>query len=214
MWTDGQNACDFTYPIGSVYIQYPDCKEPNLIYGLTTWTELKFGGAFFRTEGGNSKAFTNSYEATDNGAKLLTFSGTDKPYDGTVVGHEKDGIKVGDFLAYNDEYREVTAVTASGGVITSLTLDNSFTDYANLSFVYIVQADSFQGHFHELVSGKNDDFGHHGEGNAVGHIGFSGNTSFANRVRNALTNNNDGTPRYGKETKPLNITVRLWKRIS
>ena len=47
------------HPIGAVYTQYPNCKEPKELWHNTIWELLKFNGAFFRATGGNSLEFGN-----------------------------------------------------------------------------------------------------------------------------------------------------------
>ena len=46
-------------PIGAVYTQYPNCKEPKELWNKTKWELLDFNGAFFRAIGGNSLDFVN-----------------------------------------------------------------------------------------------------------------------------------------------------------
>lgn len=74
------------HPIGEVYVQYPNQKTPNELWGqFSTWTEITsdYAGLFFRAEGGNSAAFgTNQAEGLPNLTGDLvsnnTYSGT--PY--------------------------------------------------------------------------------------------------------------------------------------
>ena len=47
------------HPIGAVYTQYPNCKEPKELWNNTIWELLNFNGAFFRAIGGNSLEFEN-----------------------------------------------------------------------------------------------------------------------------------------------------------
>ena len=44
-------------PIGAVYTQYPNCKEPKELWEQTKWELLNYNGAFFRATGGNSLDF-------------------------------------------------------------------------------------------------------------------------------------------------------------
>ena len=45
------------HPIGAVYTQYPNCKEPKELWDKTNWELLNFNGAFFRAVGGKSLDF-------------------------------------------------------------------------------------------------------------------------------------------------------------
>ena len=66
---------DVVYPIGCTYVQYPDCPSPNDLWGsISTWTELDFGGAFFRASGGNAKTFNSGSQG--DSVKSHTHSGT------------------------------------------------------------------------------------------------------------------------------------------
>lgn len=75
-FTDSSNLADITYnltkqeifdiihPINEVYTQYPTMTDPQTLYntnGITsTWVEVNFSGAFFRSEGGKANAFISS----------------------------------------------------------------------------------------------------------------------------------------------------------
>lgn len=49
---------DIVWPVGVTYTQYPGQKSPNELWGqYSTWEELNYGGAFFRSAGGNASAF-------------------------------------------------------------------------------------------------------------------------------------------------------------
>lgn len=52
---------DINYPIGVTYTQYPQQKSPNELWGnISTWVELDYSGAFFRSSGGNANGFATS----------------------------------------------------------------------------------------------------------------------------------------------------------
>lgn len=65
------NIC---YPVGVVYVQYPGCDAPGTLFPNTAWTELDFGGAFFRASGGKAKTFNSGSQA--DSVKSHTHSGT------------------------------------------------------------------------------------------------------------------------------------------
>ena len=56
-----QNIFDMFFPKGFIYVQYPQQKSPNALYngnGITsTWEEIDYSGAFFRSSGGNAASF-------------------------------------------------------------------------------------------------------------------------------------------------------------
>ena len=70
-----------------------------------------------------------------------------------------------------------------------------------------VQDDAFQGHWHVLVMGLNGQNG--GLTDDTGLIGSSRN----DRVRGAVTDGTNGTPRVANETRPRNIGATYFMRI-
>lgn len=73
--SDKQEIFDVVYPIGCTYVQYPQQKSPNTLFNsdsvTSEWEALNYSGAFFRSNGGNAKAFveeggTLSLQANQN----------------------------------------------------------------------------------------------------------------------------------------------------
>jgi hypothetical protein len=80
---------DVVYPIGCTYMQYPNCPSPNDLWGsISTWTELDFGGAFFRATGGNAKNFNDGVqkESIKQHKHGFSWSGTTSDMDGDNYG--------------------------------------------------------------------------------------------------------------------------------
>lgn len=50
------------YPIGVTYLQFPQQKAPTELFPQFTWEQLDYGGAFFRSDGGNADSFINENE--------------------------------------------------------------------------------------------------------------------------------------------------------
>lgn len=171
------------FPVGFVYTQYPGCKSPTELNMPGTWEELKFGGAFFRSVGGNAKPFTDPFEVTwSNSGKTATFN------NGFPT-----GLEVGDILIIDDEYREVA--TVSGNVVTIAT---AFTGYAEKTTVIIGQKDMFKNHAH-----------------AVAAVWQAADGAYDLRRSSYRGSAKEPTTSVGGiETRPLNITSRLWKRIN
>lgn len=48
---------DRIYPVGVIYIQFPQQKSPEELFPGMTWEELDYDGAFFRASGGNADGF-------------------------------------------------------------------------------------------------------------------------------------------------------------
>lgn len=57
----GVELFNLIYPIGCVYVQYPQQKSPNELWGkITKWSIINYNGAFFRTQGGNASPYIDS----------------------------------------------------------------------------------------------------------------------------------------------------------
>ena len=50
-------SLDDAFPIGFVYVQYPQQAAPSDLFSDFTWTEVDYNGAFFRASGGNADSF-------------------------------------------------------------------------------------------------------------------------------------------------------------
>lgn len=58
---------DINYPIGVTYTQYPQQKSPNELWGdISTWEELDYSGAFFRSSGGCANGFATDEDTLSN----------------------------------------------------------------------------------------------------------------------------------------------------
>lgn len=231
---------DIAWPVGVVYTQYPGCKSPNELWGeYSTWEELNYDGAFFRSSGGNAASF----EATKN---IVSISGTSV----TIYNH---GLKVGCVLLdpENNEARIVTTVTDANNIV----IDNAFTN-TSLASVLVSQDSQNQSHTHTFggttdvenvdhahyFSGTTGGAGAHSHtvygvqdnvspawvgsafaGNASGTVttsgvgdhthSFSGTTSGVNAVHKhdfgGITFSSGGT-----ESRPIDFTIKIWKRIA
>lgn len=72
---------DIAWPVGVTYTQYPQQKSPNELWGqYSTWVELNYSGAFFRSSGGNAAAFI---EAGDT----LTIQANQNQYHSHTINH-------------------------------------------------------------------------------------------------------------------------------
>lgn len=148
---------DIAWPIGVTYPQYPGCKSPNELWGqYSTWVELDFGGAFFRSNGGNASAFEASKVVSSiNGTSI------------TIANH---GLTVGSVLydkAHN-ESRVVTAVTNINVVVVNAAFSSS--DITNL---LITQNSQNLSHLHSIASHT------HTLGGSTGNAGSHNHTTIS-----------------------------------
>lgn len=81
--------------------------------------------------------------------------------------------------------------------------------------VLIGQSDCFQGHWHKVATGANDAPQYHATGYYMGHIGAENEYYTSNKkIQEAVTDNIHGEPRIGNETRSINFTNKIWKRIN
>lgn len=126
---------DIAWPIGVTYTQYPGQKSPNELWGqYSTWEELNYGGAFFRSNGGNADTFEKSLA-------ISSINGT------TIVFQFSHGLSVGSVIydSENNEGRVVTAVTNA----TTIVIDNAFSS-SSLTAVLVSQVNQNKYHRHSM----------------------------------------------------------------
>ena len=120
-------------PVGFVYPQFPGCPSPIDMKLFGTWEELKFGGVFFRSVGGDALPFTGEFKCVAAGnsialnaddADTLEFENLLSSYDATKL-----------IVIAGDEYRSITAWDRSTHTIT---LDSAFSS-TNITTVLIGQ---------------------------------------------------------------------------
>ncbi len=90
------------HPIGAVYTQYPNCKEPKELWPQTNWELLNFNGAFFRAVGGKSLEFgklQNEGLPNITGNKLLGWTDSSG---GGIIMCESTNINKSALYSYKD----------------------------------------------------------------------------------------------------------------
>lgn len=90
------------FPIGAVYTQYPNCKEPKELWEKTNWELLNYNGAFFRAVGGKASDFgklQNEGLPNITGNKLLSW--TDYSGGGIIM-TESTNVKNSALYSYQD----------------------------------------------------------------------------------------------------------------
>lgn len=185
------NQFNILHPIGECYTQYPGQKSPNELWGdFSTWEELNYGGAFFRTEGGAAEDFEKTLTISSISGTSITFSAAHNLQVGSIL-YDKT----------NNEARQVTSVTST----TVVVINSAFTS-TNLTNVLIGQYDQFQGHTHGDYKKSAPVFSWAVGGGDVGYI-----ISGMDQLKSDGTN---GTPRAGNETRPTNMTYKIWKRTA
>lgn len=180
------------FPVGFVYTQYPGEKSPNELKMPGTWKEIKFGGAFFRSKGGNAKAYTDPFSCAVSGDGLtITFS--NKP--------TSSQLAAGDILIFDDQYREVKSYDASSGVAV---VETAFNNPSKITTVIVGQASANLKHNHGIPCQQLDSVGGVVRKNST--VGIGGNGIGFEKWESEINGNS--------EARPLNITVNLWKRTA
>ena len=74
---NGKAIIDMVWPVGVIYVQFPQQKSPQELFPNTTWVEVNYGGAFFRASGGNAAAFNGGKQgqSIQSHNHLASFSG-------------------------------------------------------------------------------------------------------------------------------------------
>ena len=73
---------DRIYPVGVIYIQFPQQKSPEELFPGMTWEELDYDGAFFRASGGNADGFIEeSGDLSKQAEGLPDITGSILPHD-------------------------------------------------------------------------------------------------------------------------------------
>ena len=212
---------DAVTPVGFVYPQFPGCPSPIDMKLFGTWQELKFGGIFFRSVGGDALPFTGEFKCVAAGnsialnaddADTLEFENLLSSYDATKL-----------IVIAGSEYRSITVWNRETHTIT---LDSGFTDYSNITNVLIGQHEGLPdiaGSFgaviltnYVIASGvfKNIDSTKGGE--VAQDKNYRSNIRFKASNGEIKTNGNNKNDVYGKSDhlQTNNITVRYWKRTA
>ena len=134
---------NMNYPIGFIYVQYPQQTSPNEMWGtFSTWEEISYDGAFFRASGGNAAAFIEksgvlSKQTGQNKSHEhhVSISGTtgDMSGDNTVThpGHTIKGVNSGrsSYTGSNGEYYNYNTSGRhdASGILINLAHTHSFS---------------------------------------------------------------------------------------
>lgn len=193
------------YPVGYVYPQYPGQKNPNELWGeISTWEALDYKGAFFRAG--------NIGETSDSNAlpfeKAATVARVDEAnrniiYMDAVYSDIKEGCILYDpnsnnswLVSKNETVNNVSKVTLTTGVSDSIILTN----------ILIGQHDQIQTHEHN-IEGSCAFIPDHG----FQRILYTASASYIDMHQ---TWGIASEARTGSETRVVNFTYILWKRVS
>lgn len=226
LFNDELELFSAAYPIGYVYKQYPGKKSPMEMWSdFSTWIELDYNGAFFRSNGGNSLSFNNHLI-------IETISGT------TITFTTAHNLSVNCIL-YDSVHNESHIVTGTPSSNT-VYVNEGFTN-PDIEELIFSQIDLMKTHRHSMnhphtassstwINSQSfydyfDNIYYANGGGNWGLIwgyttGYDTKTvlsSFFNpsvSTSTSVGDYNGNTSNYGDtETRDINMTVKLWKRI-
>lgn len=157
-------------PIDSVYVQYPQCEPPSTIWFLTTWSELNYGGAFFRSNHGNASTFIEK-----NGNLVAQGQATAK--------NGLNASKTGSVTGVNQ--------TISGGA-------HKHSIKLKTIAPIVPGQDMFVGALDSNITIYTENDGSHEH---------SFTPSISDTINVSLSSTDD-------ETRPINYTMKIWKRTA
>lgn len=220
-----QNSFDQAHPVGESYIQLPLTKTPNELWGQwSTWEEIiGFNGAFFRSRNIptylysiDGSTFYNDVNRTEpvntTGCGALTDTGnTEYDQQGNVVKIYTAGTAAGLAGAFIGEggtlspQEDMIKTHTTGGMSANESHGHSLRGSkktGGISNIYTMAA-------HNGVIGGNVDLS-----DSQMYTYYNNNSNY----RTIDTTSVAHTHTYGNatdhpETRPINYTIRLWKRI-
>jgi len=178
---------DAIWPVGIVYVQYPQQKSPVELFAGTgsQWKVLNYNGAAFRAEGGKALAFC------EQGRRLVMQKSQISSHSHTMSHtHTRGNMEIwgtGQFAAWsNAPYSPTVYIGCSGA---------------------FAETDFYDGQAHSVsLNGQNNYTLQAKPGNFYASRAWSGNTS-------EPTNANTGSS-GSDETRMDNYTVRVWVRTA
>jgi hypothetical protein len=189
-FTDPQEIFDIIHPVGEVYVQYPQQDPPATIYnksGITsTWTVIDYNGAFFRAQGGNAIAFS------EKGSVLSTQSDMVKSHTHGMKNHTHSGT-TGSCRNLADGQERWTGGWDARGIESAS--QNSATGGA-----YFAYGSAGYGG------------GHGAQTNATLCFNVDHRHDFS--TGSPSDNTTDSNNSNNTENRPMNYTIRVWKRTA
>lgn len=190
--------------VDDVLFQMPDVPNPGLLYG-GQWVEHPYAGMFFRSQGGNAKAFTPPIPGSFTSETVFA-----------ATSALPSSVAVGDLVIAGNEYRTITAISGQ-----NITVDLAFSNRSNITNLIIGQPGTglpvswtwygSDGVYRLHVSTYKDSSPDTQAGGSV-----DPDTYFIAGRRMALYeavySYDDGIEAQGFRVKVANITTRAWLR--
>ena len=180
---------------GFTYTQWPGELSPVELDLPGEWEDIsyKYAGLFMRVAGGEAVEFNKQLSVLNQAGTELTFA-------------EGHGLTTQN-LIINLETGERRAVKGVDGNV--VTVDKSFS--SNLTTVLIGQQDQFQGHKHRTYMYGSNDGGIAAV--SVPRADKNDRNRYWYTDESYYGDAGNGTPRVGNETRPINLSLKVWQRI-
>lgn len=185
------SSIEDVYPLGFVYVQYPQKKSPSELFPSLSWQEIDYSGAFFRASGINAAPFI-----TASGTLVTQPQGTST----TSLGITKAGSVYGNSQDLYDSYWELkhSHQAYAGNYYEA----GSYYSYGAAGFSY----GSFNDHWHVGYTSAGDPGNPAGDAQNMYHRhSYTFTPSVSNDLSFAWSSDDS-------ETRPTNYTIKLWKR--
>lgn len=205
--------------IPEIYVQFPGMKDPNEKYNndfiSSTWEEIKFGGVFFRSEGGDALPYTGEFKCVvaGNSISLSSSDAQTMQYETLLATYAANKL----IVIAGGEYRKVTAWNRTTHTIT---LDSAFTDTSNITSVLIGQSEGLPnitgGVISYSMSSNVSKAGAFNDSYLMTAVCNTGN----NVVQSCVfvdfkaSNSNKIYRDDCKSVTPVNLAIKYWKRIA
>ena len=197
--------------IGDVYTQLPDVAAPAAIYG-GQWVEHDYGGMFFRSAGGNAKAFTTPIAGSFSSGTVFAASAA-----------LPAGVAAGDLVIAGSEYRTISSISGQ-----NITIDSAFTNFSNITNLLIGQKETLPdivGQFMVLLNITSNALGTNAVQGAFYNVGGatqspsraaiagsgSGNATMG-FAASKTTGTGSGVYKTDAHVLPNNISCKAWLR--
>jgi len=188
-----QEIFDIIHPVNEIYTQYPLMPDPQTLYntnGITsTWVEVNFSGAFFRSEGGKANSFISSGTLNKQSSQTIKHKHT-FPHTHDITHYHTPGDM------------EITGHTGYGGSNQS-------------AQSLITGAFAYTGSFGTQLD-VNDDPAGFPKGDFYASRSWTGSTSDSSKTNTdskSVDTSYDGNASI-QEARPENLTIKIWRRTS
>lgn len=208
---------NIAHPIGVKYEQYPNCASPNEMWGdFSVWEEIKFGGVFFRSEGGDALPYTGEFKCVvaGNSISLDSSDAQTMQYETLLANYTVNKL----IVVAGGEHRSITAWNRTTHTIT---LASAFTDASSITSILIGQSAGLPN-IKGQVYGNGASSVANGTGAFINSILSDPISVWRGSALGGTTNiidfkasNSNKTYRDDCDTViPVNLAIKIWKRVS